>query len=112
MLQRAAHVLMKSFRSEDMVARIGGDEFVVLLPSTDEEAAQSALNRIQHFLQLDNKNNPETELIISVGLATGKKPGSLSGTLKEADDLMYQNKNARKLQAALKNSKNIAAPKA
>ena len=105
LLQRAAHVLMKSFRSEDMVARIGGDEFVVLLPSTDEEAAQSALNRIQHFLLLDNKDNPKTELIISVGLATGKKPGSLSGKLKEADGLMYQNKQARKLLAARKESK-------
>ena len=78
---------------------------MVLLPSTDEEEAQSALNRIQHFLQLDNKDNPKTELKISVGLATGKKPGSLSGKLKEADGLMYQNKQARKLLAARKESK-------
>jgi diguanylate cyclase (GGDEF)-like protein/PAS domain S-box-containing protein len=105
LLLRTAQVLLKSFRSEDMVARVGGDEFVVIVPATNEEAARLALIRIKHFLQLDNKNNPETELKISIGSATGNEPGSLSRTLKEADALMYQNKQARKLQAAREKSK-------
>ena len=94
LLQRTAKVLLESFRAEDMVARIGGDEFVVLLPKTNEEAAQSAFKRIKHFLKLNNKNNPNV-LIISIGVATCDKQGSLAKTVKQADDRMYLDKRVK-----------------
>ncbi len=93
-LRRTAQVLTKSFRSEDMVARIGGDEFVALLPRTDENAAHLTIERIKHFLELDNKNSPNI-LKISIGMATCEKEGSLADTLKQADDRMYLNKRSK-----------------
>ena len=94
LLQRTAKVLLESFRSEDMVARIGGDEFVIILPMTNEEAAHLALKRINHFLELNNKNNPNV-LKISIGIATCDKQGSLLYTAKQADDRMYLDKRSK-----------------
>jgi len=94
MLQRIAEVLMKAFRAEDIVARIGGDEFAVILPLTDEDAARKVLARIHHFLELNNKNE-ENILEISIGMATCRKSGSLMNTLKKADDSMYIEKRGK-----------------
>ena len=57
MLQRMAKVLKESFRAEDVVARIGGDEFVVVLPMTGENAANLAQKRINHFLEVSLEFN-------------------------------------------------------
>jgi diguanylate cyclase (GGDEF)-like protein/PAS domain S-box-containing protein len=94
LLQRTARVLLESFRSEDMVARIGGDEFVAILPRTNAEAAQLALKRINHFLELNNKNKPN-ELKISIGMATSDQQAPLAETVKKADDRMYQDKRSK-----------------
>ena len=94
-LKRTAQVLQKCFRPEDMMARIGGDEFIVVLPTTTEEAAHSVLKRINHLVELDNKNNNPDNLIISIGIATCNKQGSLSNTVKKADDRMYLDKRSK-----------------
>jgi GGDEF domain-containing protein len=61
---------------------------VVLLPRTTKKTAKLALERINHFLELNNKNTPE-KLKISIGIATCVKQSSLSSTVKQADDRMY-----------------------
>jgi len=94
-LRRTGNILLKSFRSEDMVARIGGDEFVVVLPKTGEKVAEAAHKRIRYFLELDNKNNTN-ELEISIGIATCYDKETFTATVKLADDRMYENKRSKR----------------
>jgi len=91
-LRQAAQILKTVFRSEDIVARIGGDEFAVLLPCADAVAAENALARVKERLDLYNGASGNNPLSLSLGIATGDKGALLNQILKEADDRMYQDK--------------------
>jgi diguanylate cyclase (GGDEF)-like protein len=95
LLQRTAQILMAAFRAGDVVARIGGDEFAVLLPSADRDVAQGALDRLRTLLQNYNVKNPHDPLSFSMGAATGDEVTLLTLVLKQADDCMYLDKQSK-----------------
>jgi diguanylate cyclase (GGDEF)-like protein len=95
LLQQAAKVLSTLFRAEDMVARIGGDEFIVLLPETDEAAVDSALQRIEGLLCEAEKKVDVPTVSLSLGGATTREAGTLFETIRQADERMYQVKLSR-----------------
>lgn len=95
LLKRAANLLRTAFRAEDVVARIGGDEFVVLLPETDQETARTALQRVRELLIAHNRSFGEPPLSISMGMATATPGDSLAEILRLADQRMYQEKAAK-----------------
>lgn len=93
LLTACARVLKKAFRSSDVVARVGGDEFVALLPRTDGKTGKSILKRLRLFIDKYNQEHPELPLSVSFGIATADTPEqSLKEIYKKADDLMYQEK--------------------
>jgi diguanylate cyclase (GGDEF)-like protein/PAS domain S-box-containing protein len=97
MLRCAAEVLSKAFRTDDIVARIGGDEFAVLLPKTDSDLMPHILERIRNFTDEHNKlRGGEITLSLAVGYATADQPEQLRGALKLADERMYSNKASSK----------------
>jgi two-component system, cell cycle response regulator len=96
LLQRVAQVMQQAFRAEDMVARIGGDEFAVILPHTDEAAAAAIFERLKAFLEDLNRNHAELPLYLSLGIATGYEPLTLPEIAKRADDAMYLDKSQNK----------------
>ncbi len=95
LLRSAAEILRASFRSVDVVARIGGDEFAVLLPSADEQIAEGLSRRVASNLRRYNLSHPHAPVHLSYGIATTTQPMPLAQLLSQADQKMYQHK-ARK----------------
>lgn len=93
LIRTAAQVLKESFRGEDIIARFGGDEFVVLLPQTAETVVQDIITRLR--ANVEKQGDPA--LGFSIGSATGKKGKSIPELMRLADDRMYQDKAARKV---------------
>jgi len=91
-LVAAASVLKQSFRENDVVARIGGDEFAILLPNSDSDTVEKACRRIQDALI-----NCNPRLSMSVGFAVSNaQTASLDDIFREADNKMYREKLRRK----------------
>jgi diguanylate cyclase (GGDEF)-like protein/PAS domain S-box-containing protein len=92
LIRKTAEVLRQSFRAGDITARIGGDEFAVLLPETDEPNAQAAVGRLRE--NIVRQGDPLLNL--SIGFAVGEEGSSLVEVLRQADDCMYLDKIQRK----------------
>ncbi len=92
LLRRTATVLKASFRSEDVVARFGGDEFTVLLPGAAQPVAQAVCDRLHSNLTAYNEDADEIRLSLSIGVGTGAAGIPLSDVLKSADHQMYEEK--------------------
>jgi len=97
MLRRLARLVLAELRYTDVLARYGGDEFIVLLPETPVKGAQDVAERIRDAigsapLELDGKRVACT---VSIGLAALPGDGStLDALVARADRAMYQAKKA------------------
>lgn len=93
LLRRVGEVLQKA--GSDIggcIARIGGDEFVALLPGADPRVAQSLKERIESVLELNNQFYPGQKLSLSVGMATCYAASEVEACIQQADERMYQQK--------------------
>lgn len=96
LLRRAAQVIAAGVRASDVVARVGGDEFAVILPGTDRKGAEAMADRILVEVERENLDHPDLPLSLSVGTATAQNASlPLRQIYKEADDAMYRDKLAR-----------------
>jgi diguanylate cyclase (GGDEF)-like protein/PAS domain S-box-containing protein len=91
LLQKAAVAIQSACRADDIVARWGGDEFVILLPKTKSEEAERIINRIKQ--QYANQQVNALSISISFGWATKNKiDEDIQKVLKRAEDHMYKHK--------------------
>jgi diguanylate cyclase (GGDEF)-like protein/PAS domain S-box-containing protein len=102
LLYKSANILKKVSRENDLVARFGGDEFVLLLPKTSQAEAESLITRIRElFLQA---NVSTIKANISLGCETKRKSEQdLVEIMTLADTTMFKNK-ALNRKSANKNS--------
>jgi len=93
LLENAAAVIEGSFRQSDIVSRIGGDEFAILLIHSDEKTVEEACNRLRHAIDRYNEARPEIPLSISMGFAVSTQSDhGINELFKEADNNMYREK--------------------
>jgi diguanylate cyclase (GGDEF)-like protein/hemerythrin-like metal-binding protein len=103
-LQAAARRLAAALRSTDTVARVGGDEMVVLLPGISDRAhAQAIAGKLATVLAVPvDTPAGEAQVAASIGLAVYPQDAAdAAGLLTAADAAMYDVKRARKARAAL-----------
>lgn len=91
LIQKIGEILKEECRADDIIARIGGDEFVLLLPSTNAEETEKIVQRIQG--SISNKKNNHTILSVSFGWATkGEINEDIAKVYTQAEDHMYRQK--------------------
>ena len=96
LLKEVAMALNDHTRNADIVARVGGDEFCVLLMETDKDDSLLVYNKLEkHILEIMKKNNwPVT---MSSGIVTfHEQPDSVEEMIAEADSIMYEGKQGGK----------------
>lgn len=87
-----ADLLRSSMRSVDILARYGGDEFVVLMPTTTAENAKTALSRLERNLSEWRPPVAPDGLRVSIGVSTSD---GTTEVLEQADTMMYRAKKER-----------------
>lgn len=99
LIAEAAMVLRTTFRASDLPARMGGDEFCVLLRGDSALSAERAVERLQEAADVINAEEGRAfDLSLSVGIARfdPNDPVSLDHLIEEADGLMYAHKRAKR----------------
>jgi len=95
----AAHILRETFRDSDIIARMGGDEFAVILDDALESGVAAVQDRLaKHLAEYNSRRGGSFRLEVSVGRAVfdAASPVSVDELVREADKRMYEEKQRKK----------------
>lgn len=100
LLIAVSRVIEKCFRAGDVVARVGGDEFAIIMVRSPELIVEAASQRVRKAVDNYNINNPDIPLSLSIGFAVRNEPSlSMNEVFQEADNNMYREKLHRRQSA-------------
>lgn len=103
LLQLVAGAIVGCLRVSDVLARYGGDEFIVLLPETDRERATVVAERIRAAIHGTVLSTADGELAITVSIGLASYPedaGEVAEVLERADKAMYRSKQRGRNQVS------------
>ncbi|MDO9042808.1 MAG: GGDEF domain-containing protein [Desulfocapsaceae bacterium] len=101
-LQQVAVVMAEAVRSTDLLVRMGGDEFLLVMDDTDQKSARILAERLCLAVdQLEVWADSETKLGISIGLAQWGKDEDLNAWMERVDDILYHAKANGRSQVSL-----------
>jgi two-component system cell cycle response regulator len=98
-LKQLADRIIIASRSTDLAARFGGEEFVILMPEADAQAARNAGNRMREIVEdtpfIINDDGATMKRTVSIGVASMHPDGdSAENLLKRADEALYSAKHS------------------
>lgn len=103
-IKRVAQWLMESVRGKDLIARFGGEEFVLILPETDLRGAASVAENIRSNIAKRTLRHGEKTIgrvTVSVGAVQTKEEESVESLIDRADQALYQAKREGRNRVAL-----------
>ncbi len=93
LLKKVAELLKYSFKENSVIARIGGDEFAILIPQCSESTIKKCKERVLKRIDEFNKKNPDLPISVSIGSSIKDDANKLMHMVyTEADNSMYQEK--------------------
>jgi len=98
-LADAARIFVETFRDSDIIARMGGDEFAVILGNAPDSGIETVRNRLEkRLVEYNARREGSFRLAVSVGLTIfdPAKPVTVDELIHQADERMYQEKMRRK----------------
>jgi diguanylate cyclase (GGDEF)-like protein len=110
-LKAIAHISRESLRSIDIIARFGGEEFVIIMPQTDKDeaflVAERVRKNIKELIPKSWKKFPREKITVSMGIASFPADGKdVKALIKNTDRALYQAKVSGKDRTVIWGSKN------
>jgi diguanylate cyclase len=114
-IRAVAHVLRASIKGRDVAARLGGEEFAILLPQTSLTGATAVAEQIRGTVAQGRIHRPDDnssigQVTLSVGVAIAKPGDTLEALLERADAAMYTAKRAGRNRVSVANETVPPAP--
>lgn len=94
-LSKLAKLLKKQIRKQDVLARWGGEEFLILLPNSNEKEAVTLCERLRHKVETTNfsYNKKSIKLTVTFGISEYDEALEIESTINNADRNLYKGKN-------------------
>lgn len=99
-LKRIAASAAEGLRATDLIGRYGGEEFVIILPSTDADTALKIAERVRKTIE-GSAQDQQPMVTVSLGIATARSEDSSRAILKRADIALYDAKRAGRNRSRL-----------
>lgn len=100
LIKNTAKVLKSVFDNEQVVARVGGDEFVIIIKDKSYTEVEDLYNKLQNSITLFNERDINIPIDISIGFAYSETSVSkMQIVLDDADNHMYKNKRYKRQEA-------------
>ena len=96
LIQNIGTLITQTFRTDDILARIGGDEFAMVLLVTNSHNCSEILTRFHTNIKIFNEENDSLPVDVAIGSATSDGKEDLESVIKRADAAMYRDKAAQK----------------
>ncbi len=100
-LQQVAEKLQQQIRLADLLVRMGGDEFLIVLPETSLQDARRLAERLCQAIEGLNVTTDAGKLAVSIGLVQWQPGMTVPEWMEKADDILYQAKANGRAQVAI-----------